>query len=46
VQDFCETACSSSGDILPAPGISLSITYLGMIVLLKLFDRIYTIDKI
>src|SRR5438270_1632541 len=31
--DFCEIACSSSGFRFPAPGISRSMTYLGIYLL-------------
>src|SRR4030095_8305416 len=32
-QDFCEMPRSSSADSFPAPGISRSITYFGMVML-------------
>ena len=31
-QDFCEMACRSCGESLPAPGMSRSMTNLGMVV--------------
>src|SRR5437764_992187 len=31
-QDFCAAPCRSAGDILPAPGMSLSITNLGIAI--------------